>query len=78
MSSIRHKVTVVLGSIIFASDSDGAQCNGDFVAHPSSTVCQVNLSNWDPSIGGWVDLPNDAPVTIAVAKLMHASKIDSS
>ena len=30
------------------------------------------------SKGGWVDLPNDAPVTIAVAKLMHASKIDNS
>ena len=31
--------------VILGSDSNGAQCNGDFVTHPSSTVCPVNLSN---------------------------------
>jgi hypothetical protein len=30
-------------------EDDGAQCNGDFVTHLSSTVCTVNPSIQDPS-----------------------------
>ena len=32
------------------SDNDGTQCNGDYVTHPSSTVCLVNPSIQDPSV----------------------------
>ena len=70
---------MVFCGICNTSDNDGAQCNGDFFDAPiidgmSSQPKQLGSI----SKGGWVGLPNDAPVTIAVAKLMHASKIDHS
>ena len=45
-------------------EDDGAQCNGDFVTHLSSTVCTVNPSIQDPSGRGIGGALNDAPITI--------------
>ena len=42
---MRNDWDLVYAGVNLGSDSDGAQCNGDFVTHPSSTVCSVNLSN---------------------------------
>jgi len=45
--SLCHPLTDAYVSM--GREDDGAQCNGDFVTHLSSTVCTVNPSIQDPS-----------------------------
>ena len=45
-----HRGPHVYAGVIMGSDNDGTQCNGDYVTHPSSTVCLVNPSIQDPSV----------------------------